>query len=99
MQVTSLVQTGPGASSSLAQQTVMHPTTAPNTFIATQNCTDEIDELLTAVQNMAYAQPEYVFASNYVLSTEHVHGGQSVVVFARGVGPGMRHYAIKCGPP
>ena len=55
-----------------------------------------VDKLLTALDNMASAEPPQLFAGRYRLKTEWVRGGQALVVFARDDGEGFFQYAIKC---
>lgn len=57
-----------------------------------------LQELVKAVEAMAHAEPQELFAGNYYLSTDMVQGGQALVVFGRGRGAGMRQHAIKCAP-
>jgi hypothetical protein len=56
----------------------------------------ERDRLKAAVANMAHSNPPIPFAKRFLLTTDIVHGGQSVVVFARGNDAGLRQFAIKC---
>jgi hypothetical protein len=51
---------------------------------------------MLAIANMASLQPPALFARRYLFTTGIVHGGQSVVAFARDHDAGMRQYAIKC---
>ena len=56
----------------------------------------EIDRLLVAIDNLAYAEPVQSFAGRFILSGEIALGGQGVIAFARDNSAGMRQYAIKC---
>ena len=53
--------------------------------------------LVTALENMARAEPAQLFAGRYRLKAEWVQGGQALVVFARDDADGFFQYAIKCG--
>jgi hypothetical protein len=63
---------------------------------STMAAVTDAQRLLTALDNLACAQPPELFADQFVVSTERTHGGQAVVVFARDKGAGFMHYAIKC---
>jgi hypothetical protein len=58
----------------------------------------EDEWLLTALDNLACAEPPEPFAGQFILGHERTHGGQAVVVFAHDIGAGFMHYAIKCTP-
>ena len=53
--------------------------------------------LVTALEEMARAEPVQLFAGRYRLKAEWVQGGQALVVFARDDADGFFQYAIKCG--
>ena len=57
---------------------------------------EELGKLLTALTNMASAEPPQLFADRYRLKAGFVRGGQALVVFALNDGEGFFQYAIKC---
>ena len=57
---------------------------------------DVHNRLVTALENMANAEPAQLFAGRYRLKAEWVRGGQALVVFARDDAHGFFQYAIKC---
>ena len=56
----------------------------------------DMDRLVTALENMATAEPPQLLAGRYRLRAEWARGGQALVVFARNAGDGFFQYAIKC---
>lgn len=75
-------------------------TTPLNTQLATLDAPEGQEQLLVALQHMAYAEPLQVFAGSCILTQEDaIQSGQSVVAFAQDERNPAYQYAIKCVCP